>query len=140
MYDPTSMTDEELIEVLYSMDGDANPQAFLALQIEFSKRFPGTDVPSAAEARNVRNSADLGAAGDAWGWLKGGDCVDNFGNCRMEIFLELVGVGVSRRKSSQNLPNKSLQRPPGGACPASCNCYYCGQQAGQSPGAAELKR
>jgi hypothetical protein len=38
-------------------------------------------------------------------------------------------------------PNKSLQRPPGGACPASCNCFYfCEQQAGQSPGAAELNR
>jgi len=39
------------------------------------------------------------------------------------------------------LPNKSLQRSPGGICRASCSCFYiCGQQARQLPGAAELKR
>jgi len=47
-----------------------------------------------------------------------------------------------RSYSGEAVPsNKSLQRPPGGARPASCNYFYiCGQQAGQSPGAAELKR
>jgi hypothetical protein len=37
--------------------------------------------------------------------------------------------------------NKSLQRPPGGICRASCSgFYFCGQQARQRPGAAELRR
>jgi len=39
------------------------------------------------------------------------------------------------------LPNKSLQRPPRGICRASCiGFYFCGQQARQLPGGAELKR
>jgi hypothetical protein len=39
------------------------------------------------------------------------------------------------------LPNKSLQRLPGGICRASCSGFhFCGQQARQLPGAAELGR
>ena len=58
-YDPRHFSDDELLDVLWSMDARRFPERFELVRAEFAKRFPGKPIPTSEDQRLRKYDREL---------------------------------------------------------------------------------